>query len=161
MDSPDDLEATARAHAERIAAVAQERGLGVAAAESLTGGRISCHLAAAPDASSWYRGAVIAYASEVKYAVLGVPVGPVVSEQCARSMADGVARLLGAQVAVAVTGVGGPDEQEGQPPGTVWIAARHGDHVVTELAHLDGDPDQILDATVIRALELLERALSR
>src|SRR4051812_24667982 len=106
----------------RIAAVAKERGLRVAACESLTGGSLCAELAQAPGAGAWVAGGIGAYLSQVKFDLLGVPRGPVVSEAAARTMAEGVARLTGATHTVAVTGVGGPERQDGEPVGTVWIA---------------------------------------
>jgi nicotinamide-nucleotide amidase len=97
------------------------RGQTLAVAESLTGGMVASRLVAVPGASEWFRGGVVSYASEVKHEVLGVPEGPVVSEAAAIAMADGVRRLLGADVGLATTGVAGPTEMEGQPPGTVWL----------------------------------------
>src|SRR6478735_377754 len=116
-----------RAAAEEVAAAAQRAGVHVATAESLTGGRIAAALAAAPGASTWFKGGVVGYSDEVKHEVLGVPPGPVISAAAAAAMAAGVARLTGAEFAVAVSGVGGPDEQESQPVGTVF-AAVHGPH---------------------------------
>jgi nicotinamide-nucleotide amidase len=144
--------------AERLAEAAQRGGLRLAVAESLTGGELSAKLAAAPDASDWFRGGLVAYAREVKYEVLGVPRGPVVSEVAATTMADGVAALLGADVAVAVTGVAGPDDQDGQPPGTVWMAVHDGTGTASRLHHFDGEPAQVVDATCAAALAwLLDR----
>lgn len=141
--------------AERVADAAQEGGLTVAVAESLTGGQLASALAAGPDASTWFRGGVVAYASEVKFSVLGVEPGPVVTEACARQMAAGVAELTDATVALAVTGVGGPDPEESKPPGTVWLAVwADGDCRAQELS-LDGSPAEVLDATVQRALGIL------
>ncbi len=158
-DRPDDLSPTAEDLAEQIGQLAQSRGQTVATAESLTGGKLACHLAAAPDSSDWYRGSVVAYASEVKYEVLGVPVGPVISQECAAAMAWGVADLLRADLALAVTGVGGPDEEEGQPPGTVWFGVSVEGSVHAELQHFSGDPEQVLEQTTLHALRLLlERA---
>ena len=138
-----------------VAREAEEQGLTVGVAESLTGGTIACTLAAAPNASSWFRGGLVAYAPEVKFEVLGVPPGPVVSEVCARAMADGAARLLGADVTVAVTGVGGPGQEEGKPPGTVWLAVVAPGGAQVELCRFEGEPAEILDATTQRALTLL------
>lgn len=133
----------------------------VAVAESLTGGLISSHLAAAPDASRWFRGAVVAYCAEVKQLVLGVPAGPVVTRECALSMAEGVARLLKADLAVAVTGVGGPDPEEGMPPGTVYSSLwDRGDHSA-ERSHFPGDPRDVVIATTVHSLELLLRSARR
>jgi nicotinamide-nucleotide amidase len=160
MPTPDELTSQAAAAAETIARAALRGGRSVAVAESLTGGKISCHLGAAPDSSDWYRGGVVAYASEVKHRVLGVPEGPVVSEAAAAAMATGVADLLGADVAVAVTGVGGPDPQDGEPPGTVWFGVSTPAGVTTELKRWEGETEDVLDRTTAHALTLLERALA-
>jgi len=161
VSAPDELDEEGSAVARQIAELVEQRGLTVAVAESLTGGKIACHLAAAPSSSTWFRGGIVAYSSEVKYDVLGVPRGPVVSESAAAAMARGVARVLGATLSVAVTGVGGPEPQEGQPPGTVWLAVAAGDGVRTELRHFRGDPPEVLDQTVLHALQLLRAALPR
>ena len=79
--------------------------------------------------------------------------------ECAEDMARGVARLLGSDVSVAATGVGGPEPSEGKPAGTVYLAVLvHTSATVREL-DLDGDPEQILEATAAHALELLATAL--
>ena len=72
-------------------------------------------------ASDVFRGGIVSYASEVKYSLLGVPEGPVLSADAAKAMAEGARRVLGADVALATTGVAGPAEQEGQPVGTVFL----------------------------------------
>jgi nicotinamide-nucleotide amidase len=147
--------------AERLAKALARRGLVVAVAESLTGGELAADLARAPDASDWFAGGVVAYSAAVKQTVLAVPAGPVVSSAAAAAMADGVARLLGADLAVAVTGVGGPDELEGQPPGTVWFGLHTPDTTETHLEHFAGEPDEVVAATRARALRLLvERGLA-
>ncbi|MDF3312601.1 CinA family protein [Rhodococcus sp. T2V] len=147
--------------AERISATARARRLTIATAESLTGGRISTVLGAAPSSSEWYRGSIVAYASSVKHGLLQVPDGPVVSESSARAMATTVAELLGADLAVAVTGVGGPGPQDGQPPGTVWFGVLSGGAARTELRHFDGEPGEVVEATTAHALFLLDDALHR
>ncbi|NUQ32656.1 MAG: CinA family protein [Dermatophilaceae bacterium] len=145
---------------ERIAEAAGSAGLSVGAAESLTGGAISQALAAGPDSSEWFRGAIVAYSTDVKVAVLDVRPGPVITEDCARSMASGASRALGADVTVAVTGAGGPGPEEGQPSGTVWFAwAVRGD-VSTACRHFDGDPQAVVEQTTLHALHGLERALA-
>lgn len=150
---------SAAEHARRIAELAHEQGRSVAAAESLTSGRVAASLGAAPDAATWFRGGLVAYHDEVKHDVLGVPPGPVVSEAAARQMAEGVARLLGADVAVATTGVGGPDEQDGQPPGTVFVGVRIDGEVTCRELALEGDPDEVVEASTLAALELLRRTM--
>ena len=90
-------------------------------AESLTGGLIASRLVNVPGASSWFRGGVVAYDSQVKFDVLGVPAGPVVTEPAAAAMAEGAARVTGADVGLGITGVAGPDDQEGVAPGTIFV----------------------------------------
>jgi nicotinamide-nucleotide amidase len=91
----------------------------------------------------------------VKFDVLCVEPGPVVTQACAEQMAAGVAKLTGASVAVAVTGVGGPDPEEAKPAGTVWLAVWAEGSCRAELLSLDGSPPEILDATIARALAAL------
>ncbi len=133
---------------ERIAALASERELVVACAESLTAGAIASVLARGEGASSWFGGGVVSYMSEVKFQVLGVAEGPVVTASCAEEMARGVASLLGADAAVATTGVGGPDEEEGEPPGTVFIATLVDGRVEVTRHQFEGEPPSVLDQTV-------------
>ncbi|MDF3312010.1 CinA family protein [Rhodococcus sp. T2V] len=147
--------------AERISVAARARQLTIATAESLTGGRISAVLGAAPSSSEWYRGSIVAYASSVKHGLLQVPGGPVVSEPSARAMATTVAELLDADLAVAVTGVGGPEPQDGQPPGTVWFGIFAGGDTRTELRHFPGEPREVVEETTAHALCLLDAALRR
>jgi nicotinamide-nucleotide amidase len=130
-------------------------GLRVAVAESLTSGAIASRLGAAPDASSWFAGAVVAYAADVKFKVLEVDPGPVVCARCAAQLASGVARLLGADVAVAVTGVGGPDPDEGHPAGTVYTAVHRpsGEQVTHDV--FEGDPSRVVDQATLNALRML------
>jgi nicotinamide-nucleotide amidase len=144
---------------EAIAALADGHGLRVAAAESLTCGQLAADLGAGPDASTWFRGGVVAYASDVKFDVLGVTPGPVVTDRCAQEMARGAATLLGADAVVATTGVGGPDVEEDEPPGTVYVAALvRGDATCVRL-ELSGDPAHVLRQTRARALEILDEAM--
>lgn len=146
---------------DRLRELVERAGVCVAIAESLTGGRLSAELAAAPAASEWFRGGIVAYASEVKYEVLRVPRGPVVSEVAATAMAEGACRMFGADVAVAVTGVGGPEPQDGEPPGTVWFALHHGSTRLTRLERFSGDPPAIVRQTSERATQLLAEHLDR
>jgi nicotinamide-nucleotide amidase len=139
-------------------------GLTLATAESLTGGGLGATVTAVPGASSVYVGGVVAYASRVKVELLGV--GPevverhgVVSEPCARAMAEGVRRLLGAHVGVATTGVAGPDPQEGKPAGTVHVAVATSAGTDARLLHLPGDRAAVREGTVLGALELVGDAI--
>ncbi|MBS3181691.1 CinA family protein [Leucobacter manosquensis] len=139
---------------ERIAERASDADRSVAVAESLTGGQLSAALAAAPDSGTWFHGGITAYHPEVKYSLLGAPRGPVVTEPTAVAMAESAARLLLADVVVAVTGVGGPEPDEGKPAGTVVLAITGGDSP-TGVEHLSfsGDPIEVMQKTVEAALE--------
>jgi nicotinamide-nucleotide amidase len=137
----------------------QERGLTLALAESVSGGLAATRVSAVPGAGDVLRGALVAYASEVKFALLDVPEGPVVCATAARAMAAGVRQLLGADVGLATTGVAGPDEQDGQPVGTVFLGLALGEHVETREVRLPGDPDRVRQYAVISVLDLLRRRL--
>jgi nicotinamide-nucleotide amidase len=146
--------------ASQIGNVLQLRDEHMAVAESLTGGQLVACLAQGDEASTWLRGGVVAYQPEVKRAVLGVQPGPVVTEQTAIQMAAGVAELLAADLSIAVTGVGGPQAEEGLTPGTVWLAVRYQGVTSTRVLHLDGDPAAICDQTCTRALVLAHEVLA-
>jgi nicotinamide-nucleotide amidase len=144
----------------RIAALGEDGSLSVACAESLTAGGVASALARGENAASWFRGAVVAYASEVKFEVLGVAEGPVVTAACARQMAVGVAERLRANVSVATTGVGGPDPDEGEPAGTVYIATFLEGRTDVVRHEFDGDPASVIEQTIEAALTQLESALT-
>ena len=144
---------------ERIARLASEQDAIVAAAESLTSGAIASRLGAGPDAAAWFAGAVVAYQELVKFEVLDVAEGPVVTAMCAEQMAQGVRRLLGADLAVSATGVGGPEPSEGKPAGTVFVSVATDHGVGTQELALRGQPDEVIAATVAAALAALEGAL--
>jgi nicotinamide-nucleotide amidase len=147
--------------AAEVSEEARRRGRSVAVAESLTGGMVATALAAADAASEWFRGSLVAYSSEVKHAVLGVPDGPVVSAEAAEAMAVGVRSLLGADVAVAVTGSGGPSAQDGKDPGTVYVAVDDGSATHVQRLDLDGAPGQICADAAEYTLRLLLDGLRR
>lgn len=138
----------------------REHALSLAVAESLTGGLLGARITAVPGASDVFRGGLVAYASEVKFTLLGVPIGPVVSAECAKAMAAGVRERLGADVGLATTGVAGPTEQDGQPVGTVFLGLALDDTVQAERILLPGDRQQIRRYAVISALNLLRLRLA-
>ncbi len=143
-----------------IAARLVARGLTFGVAESLTGGLIASRLVNVPGASAWFRGGVVAYHSEVKFDVLGVPTGPVVTELAAAAMAAGAARVTGADVGLGITGVAGPDEQEGVAPGTVFVGlSLPGQPTQTRQLRVPGDRERVRQLGAISALDLLRRAL--
>ncbi|HEX2576896.1 MAG TPA: CinA family protein [Aquihabitans sp.] len=145
--------------AEEVGRLLTNQGRSIAVAESLTGGMLASELAKAERASDWFRGGVVAYASEVKHDLLDVPRGPVVSEEAALAMATSVARVLGADLGAAVTGVGGPGPQDGEPPGTVWAAVHDRDGTDATLLRLEGDPAEICDQTCAAVLDLVASRL--
>jgi nicotinamide-nucleotide amidase len=135
-------------------------GLTLGLAESLTGGLASSRLVNVPGASQWFRGSVVSYASEVKFDVLGVPKGPVVSEEAAIAMAEGARRVLGADVGLSITGVAGPDPQDDQPPGTVFVGVARPDRKTEVVAFtVPGDRDRVRQYATIAALDLLRRTV--
>ncbi len=134
-------------------------GFTLATAESVTGGLIASRICAVPGASEVFRGSIVAYVPEVKQAVLGVPVGPVVNEETARAMAAGARRLLGADVAVATTGVAGPEEEEHVPVGTVCLGIAIGDEVEALTVKLPGDRERVRQFAAISVLDALRRRL--
>jgi nicotinamide-nucleotide amidase len=137
----------------------RERGLSLGLAESVTGGLVAARLTAVPGASDVLRGSVVSYATEVKGAVLGVPPGPVVSVDAAVAMAEGARRVLGADVGLALTGVAGPTEQDGQPVGTLHVGLALGEAVETASLRLPGQREQMRQFSVISSLDLLRRRL--
>lgn len=142
-----------------IAELLISRGWTLSTAESCTGGGIGHALTAMPGSSNWFEGGVICYANGVKSRLLDVPEVILnkygaVSEQVAVNMAQGVRKLLGTDISVAVTGVAGPDGGTPEKPvGTVWIAWSTGQETAARQFHLDGDRDQIREQTVFQALQ--------
>ena len=142
----------------------RSRGLTLGVAESLTGGMMGSRICDVPGASDVFRGSVVSYASDVKFQVLGVPEGPVVSAEAASAMAAGARRVLGADVGVAVTGVAGPDSQDGLDPGVVFVGfdlGPAGGDVGPQAfeVRLFGGRQQIRQFAVITALSALRTRL--
>ena len=139
-------------------------GQTLACAESLTGGLVGGRVTTVAGSSDYYRGGVVAYATEAKATVLGVnhrllaEYGPV-SEPVAGAMAEAARRLFGAAVGLATTGVAGPTEQDGQPVGTVCLGVADENGTITELLKAPGDRAQIRAWATTGALDLLRRHL--
>ncbi len=144
-----------------VLSMLRERGLSLAVAESLTGGLLGARLTGVAGASDTFRGGVVAYASDVKFDVLGVTRGPVVCESAASEMALGVRTVTGADVGLATTGVAGPDAQEGHAPGTVFVGMALGDRSEAVQLKLPGDRDRVRQYAVISVLNMLRLALLR
>ncbi|MEO3810049.1 nicotinamide-nucleotide amidohydrolase family protein [Sphaerisporangium sp. B11E5] len=148
-----------------VLAALVRRGATVAVAESLTGGLLGATITTAAGASAAFRGGVIAYATDLKAALLGVPEDLLdregaVHPAVAAAMARGVRDLARATYGLAVTGVAGPDEQDGKPVGTVHIALSGPE---PSLWHRDvslaGSREQIRENTVRESLDLLRSVL--
>jgi nicotinamide-nucleotide amidase len=143
----------------------QQRGETVAVAESLTGGGLAARLTALPGSSLSFRGGVTAYATDLKATLLGVPDELLeregaVAEATATAMARAVRDRLGATYGLALTGVAGPTEQEGKPPGLVYAALATPTAGVARELRLPGDRAQVRQLCVVVALDLLRRHLS-
>lgn len=163
--------AAARELAAEVIGMLTRAGQTVAAAESLTGGLIGAALTAMPGSSETFRGGVVAYATDLKAGQLGVPedllaAHGAVHPDVAAAMATGVATRLGARYGVAVTGVAGPDPQDGRPVGTVHVAVsevsdngRDAARTVVHSPLLPGVRANIRQLTVVHALDLLRRFL--
>ena len=144
-----------------------ERGLTLATAESCTGGLIARRITALPGASRVYRGGVVSYWTEVKAAVLGVPqeildAHGAVSEETARAMAEGARRITGADIAVSVTGVAGPDPDErGNPVGLVFIGLATPEGTFCRRTESGRRTrDRIQDLSANHALDMVRRYLT-
>jgi nicotinamide-nucleotide amidase len=145
-----------------VASLMVEQGLTLGLAESLTGGLMGARICDAPGASDFFRGSIVSYASDVKWSVLDVPEGPVVSAAAVEAMAVGACRVLEADVGIGVSGVAGPTEQEGQPVGTVFIGLSMDGSVSSTHLRLPGDRQRIREFTSISAFNWLRlRLLSR
>lgn len=147
-----------------------ERGLTIAVAESLTGGLLTSALVDVPGASATVRGGVVAYDTAIKHSVLGVSAALLaergaVDPEVARQMAAGVRVALAvdgtpADVGLATTGVAGPDPQDGNPVGTVYLGIAVGDRVESVPLSLAGSRSDIRSATVQAALATLLASLT-
>ena len=135
------------------------RGMTVGVAESLTGGLVGARLAETEGASKWFRGSIVCYDSKVKYDLLGVPEGPVVSAEAAEAMATGACRRLEADAGISVTGVAGPARQEDKPVGTVFMAVALDGKVESTEVHFAGDRQHIRQFSTISLLDMLRRRL--
>ena len=151
---PEGLDEEARSAAQRLIEACSEPTRRIAVAESLTGGGLSMAIATAPGAGEVFQGGIVAYQSGVKFSALGVRPGPVVTADAAEQMATGAAERLGADLGIAVTGVAGPDTQEGMPVGTVYVAASLSGSVTSRRGRFDGPPEEVRAAAVRFALDL-------
>ena len=141
----------------QVPAKSDGRCLTVSVAESCTGGLLALRLVETPGSGEWFKGGVVAYAAEVKHRLLDVD-GPVISSEAAKDMARAVRELMGADIGVATTGVAGPETQEGQEVGTVFVGISLLTSVGAFLLDLHGSPTEIRSAAADHAYELVGRA---
>ena len=135
----------------------------MATAESCTGGNVAASIVSVPGSSAYFKGAIIAYANEVKSNILGVSADTLrehgaVSEQTVTEMVIGTLKALGADVAVAVSGIAGPDGGSTEKPvGTVWICAGNRDKQITYLLKSGKDRKLNIEAATVYSLIMLRR----
>lgn len=139
----------------------RERGHTVACAESLTGGLLLAVLTAVPGASAVVRGGLVVYATDTKVALGGVPAGLLaqygpVHPEIAAALARGAAVRCGADLGVGLTGVAGPEPQDGRPPGTVHVGLCSPSGLWTRTLRVAGDRDAVRLAAVRGALAALD-----
>lgn len=160
MKVPDDIAALA---AETVAAL-KAAGLTIATAESCTGGLIVGALTSIPGSSEVVYGGFVTYANEAKIGMIGVPYGLLkqsgaVSKEVAQAMADGALGTAGTHIAVAVTGIAGPDGGSAEKPvGLVHFAVASEAGTTHLKKQFPGDRDAVRHATVVQALKLVLKA---
>jgi nicotinamide-nucleotide amidase len=151
--------------ADRLVGACMERSCTVGTAESVTGGQVAADIASVPGCSTVFRGGIVSYATDVKRTLLQVPevlLAHVVSAEVAEAMVLGAQQVLAADLAIATTGVAGPDWLDDQPPGRVWIAAGlAGQPVRTRMLDLAGDRAAIRALASEQALGLALDLISR
>ena len=142
-----------------------QKGLTLGTAESLTGGMIAASIAGVSGASAVLMGGVVAYDPRVKHSVLGVEqeiidtVG-VVSEPCARQMAEGARRVLGVDVVVSATGIAGPTGGTPETPvGTVFIGVSSPKGTRVDECHFEGDRQSVREQSAEHALKMALTAI--
>lgn len=140
-------------------------GLTLALAESCTGGMIAARVTDIPGCSAWFRGGVVAYNNQVKTDLLQVPETLLeqhgaVSEPVARTMAEGVRRAIGSDLALSVTGIAGPDGGTTEKPvGTVFMAVVDQRDCQVERFLFSGDRSQVRQQAVDQAIIMLKKRL--
>jgi nicotinamide-nucleotide amidase len=152
---------------ELVLSLARAQGLRLATAESCTGGMVAARLTDVPGSSASFVGGVVSYSDDVKRTELEVPAELLaaygaVSEEVAAAMAEGARRRLGAEVAVAVTGVAGPDGGTPEKPvGRVYLHAAGPDGSLARMLDLPGERAQVRVRATVTALHMLRMLLSR
>ena len=152
---------------EVVTSILKERGLTLSAAESCTGGLFSKHMTDLPGSSAYFRGGIVSYATDLKHSILGVNSETLekhgaVSEETAREMAEGCRKVCGSDLAIAITGVAGPDKDDrGNEVGTVYIALAHQDGTICKkiFAGFGRGRGRVRSSAVQHTFDLLRRFL--
>lgn len=143
----------------------RERELTVSSAESCTGGNIAHKITLMPGSSAYYMGSVVSYSNDIKAGVLGVSRNAIakygaVSRQVAEAMAVGVSRLTRSYCAIATTGIAGPDGgTRYKPVGTVWIAVKFNNRIVSECRKFEGNRLAVIESATNHAMVMLIKLL--
>lgn len=147
--------------AEVLGGLLHERELTVACAESCTGGNLAHRIVQVPGSSAYFLGSVVSYSNDVKARVLGVSRSDIssygaVSCEVVESMAKGVASLMRSDCAIATSGIAGPDGGTSlKPVGTVWIAVKYREKIVSECLHFKGDRNTVIESATNHGIVML------
>lgn len=150
---------------ERLEQILRERGLTVGTAESCTGGNIAHRLTSVAGSSEVYNGSIVSYTNELKHTILGVSNESLeeygaVSEAVVRQMAEGAARVLGTDCAIATSGIAGPGGgTPAKPVGTVWMAVTSPSGTVAECHRIPGNRARVIERATVTALLMLLKQL--
>ena len=142
-----------------------EKNISITTAESCTGGLIASEITKYAGVSSIYPGSVVSYSNEIKMKLLKVKEQTLkefgaVSKECVLEMLDGVGELMGADIAVAVSGIAGPDGgTKDKPVGLVFIGVKFKDNSLVEKHVFDGDRNEVQQKAKNRAFELVEKLI--
>lgn len=143
----------------------KDRELTVACAESCTGGNIAHKITEIPGSSAYFLGSVVSYSNDVKAEVLRVNRNNLnrfgaVSQQVAEDMARGASRLMRSDCALATTGIAGPEGgTKFKPVGTVWMAVKYNDQIVSELINFKGDRNEVIESATNHVMFMLIKLL--
>ena len=144
----------------------RERGLTLATAESCTGGNIAHQITSIAGSSEYFLGSVVSYTNEIKHDLLKVPnevlaAHGAVSQPTVAQMVRGVSELLGSDCAMSTSGIAGPGGgTPTKPVGTVWMAAKCGDVVVSQCKQFPGSRDRVIDRATTEVQIMLLKLLN-
>ena len=147
--------------AAKIGEAMKFRGVTISTAESCTGGGLSACFVSVPGSSSWFKGSAVAYQNEIKRDLRGVSEEILrekgaVSEECVAAMAEGARRIFKTDMAVAVSGIAGPEgDGSDTPVGTVWIAIALSYKTKTKRFLFKGSREHIRHLTIMEALSMI------